>query len=141
MRLLQGQRIQQGRVDGAAAADRLPQRPRQIQRACRRRERAEQNEIRTRRREEGLFFAARSFAGKATSGVGVFLAGLMLTTISFPEKATPGAVDPEIIFNLGFLYGPVLMVLYFIALAFISRYDISRSGHERHLEILADRQK
>ena len=46
----------------------------------------------------------------------------------------------EIIFNLGFVYGPVLMVLYFIALAFISRYDISRSGHERHLEILADRQ-
>jgi hypothetical protein len=32
------------------------------------------------------------------------------------------------------------MVLYFIALAFISRYDISRSGHERNLEILADRQ-
>jgi Na+/melibiose symporter-like transporter len=101
---------------------------------------AEQNEIRTRRREEGLFFAARSFAGKATSGVGVFLAGLMLTAISFPEKATPGAVDPEIIFDLGIVYGPVLMVLYFIALAFISRYDISRSGHERNLEILADRQ-
>jgi GPH family glycoside/pentoside/hexuronide:cation symporter len=102
---------------------------------------AEQNEIRTGRREEGLFFAARSFAAKATSGVGTFLAGVMLSLIAFPRDAEPGAVEPEIIFNLGFVYGPVLMVLYFISFAFITRYDISRSGHQSHLEALAEREQ
>ena len=64
----------------------------------------------------------------------------LASSLSLLRGAEPGTIDPEIIFNLGFVYGPVLMVLYFIALAFISRYDISRSGHESHLETLAERQ-
>jgi Na+/melibiose symporter-like transporter len=100
---------------------------------------AEQNEIRTGRREEGLFFAARSFAAKATSGVGTFLAGVMLDLITFPRGAAPGEVDSWTIFKLGIVLGPALMVLYSIALLCISRYDISREGHEEHLEILAER--
>ena len=100
---------------------------------------AEQNELRTGRREEGLFFAARSFAGKTTSGVGTFLAGLMLDLIAFPKGAMPGEVDPWTIFKLGLVLGPVLMILYTIALVCISFYDISREGHEDHLETLAGR--
>jgi GPH family glycoside/pentoside/hexuronide:cation symporter len=102
---------------------------------------AEQNELRTGRREEGLFFAARSFAAKTTSGVGTFLAGLMLDLIAFPRGAMPGEVDSWTIFKLGIVLGPVLMVLYTIALVCISRYDISREGHEDHLEILAGRRR
>ena len=100
---------------------------------------AEQNEIRTGRREEGLFFAARSFAAKATSGIGTLLAGVMLDLIAFPRGAMPGEVDSWTIFKLGVVLGPALMVLYAIALLCISRYDISREGHEEHLETLAER--
>jgi Na+/melibiose symporter-like transporter len=100
---------------------------------------AEQNEIRHGRREEGLFFAAISFAAKATSGLGVFVAGIILSLVAFPTEANPGEVDPQIIFNLGVILGPVLMLLYFIAFGFVTRYDISRELHEAHLEMLADR--
>jgi Na+/melibiose symporter-like transporter len=102
---------------------------------------AEQNEIRTGRREEGLFFSAISFAAKVTSGLGTFLAGLILSLVAFPKDAAPGSVDPQIIFNLGFVLGPVLMVLYLVAFGFVTRYDISRTGHESHLEVLSRRRE
>jgi len=102
---------------------------------------AEQNEIRTGRREEGLFFSATSFAAKVTSGLGTFLAGVILSLVAFPRDAAPGSVDAQVIFNLGLVVGPALMALYFVALGFVTRYDISRSGHESHLEILSGGEK
>ena len=96
----------------------------------------EYSEINTGRREEGLFFAARTFAAKATSSVGAFLAGIALQIIAFPTDAEPGTVDPDIIWNLGFIYGPTLMVFYFMALASISFYRITRSGHNDRVATL-----
>ena len=90
----------------------------------------------TGRREEGLFFASRSFAQKATSGIGAFIAGIALDIISFPNGAEMGTVDPDIVWNLGFIYGPMLMLFYFLALASISFYQITRSGHDDRVEKL-----
>jgi len=89
----------------------------------------EHSEVTTGRREEGLFFAARTFAAKATSGVGAFIAGIALDLISFPKGAAPGEVPPEVIWNLGFIYGPSLMIFYMMALGSISFYKITRDGH------------
>jgi len=100
---------------------------------------AEENELRTGRREEGLFFAARSFAAKATTGVGTFLAGLALETIGLEAGARPADVAPSALVRLGIIFGPALMVLYLIALACVSRYQISRTGHAEHIELLAQR--
>jgi Na+/melibiose symporter-like transporter len=100
---------------------------------------AEENELRTGRREEGLFFAARSFAQKAMSGVGLLLAGLTIEAIGLPAGARPGEVDPEVIRRLGLVIGPLLMGLFFIGLGFVSRYEISRAGHAANLEALAQR--
>jgi hypothetical protein len=38
-----------------------------------------------------------------------------------------GDVGPDIIFDLGLLYGPVVMVFYLLACYAISQYDISRA--------------
>jgi Na+/melibiose symporter-like transporter len=89
----------------------------------------EHSEMSTGRREEGLFFAARTFAAKATSGVGAFFAGVALDIIDFPKDAIPGEVSPEVIWNLGFIYGPSLMIFYMIALGCMIFYRISRSDH------------
>ena len=89
----------------------------------------EHSEVSTGRREEGLFFAARTFASKATSGVGAFIAGVALDVINFPKGAAPGEVPPQIIWDLGFIYGPSLMVFYLMALGSISFYKITRGGH------------
>jgi len=100
----------------------------------------EHSELSTGRREEGLFFAARTFAAKATSGIGAFFAGIALDLISFPRGATPGSVDPEVIFNLGLIYGPSLMVLYFLALLSITFYQITRRGHGDNVRVLSQRE-
>lgn len=100
----------------------------------------EQSEIRTGRREEGLFFAARTFAAKATSGVGTLLAGIILNLIQFPVAAKPGQVSEDVLTDLGLAYGPTVAVLYFLALGCMSFYQISRADHGRHLTTLQDRQ-
>ena len=38
-----------------------------------------------------------------------------------------GDVMPDVIFGLGLLYGPVVMVIFLLACYAISRYDISRA--------------
>lgn len=99
----------------------------------------EQSELRTGRREEGLFFAARTFAAKATSGVGTLLAGVILDLIAFPRGARPGEVSEEVLFDLGIAYGPTVAVLYLIALATMGFYRISRADHGAHLATLRER--
>jgi len=96
----------------------------------------EHSQMSTDRREEGLFFASRSLAQKATQGIGVMLAGVALDIIDFPRSAVPGEVPDETIWQLGFIYGPLLMSLYMLAFLSISFYRISRQGHERRVETL-----
>jgi GPH family glycoside/pentoside/hexuronide:cation symporter len=102
---------------------------------------AEQSELRTKRREEGLFFATQNFALKATSGIGIFLAGIALDLIAFPKDAKPGGVAPEVIFRLGLVLGPGLMLLYAGSVACLLGYRISRTEHEENLRELARRRK
>lgn len=97
----------------------------------------EDSELRTGRRSEGLFFSAAAFVNKAVSGVGIFLSGMVLLAIAFPEGAKPGDVDPEIIHRLGLVYLPALAALYGAAIFFVSLYSISRESHEESLRKLA----
>ena len=99
----------------------------------------EENEMKTGRREEGLFFAARTFAAKATSGVGAFIAGVALDVIHFPRSAPPGDVPPDVIYNMGLIYGPSLMILYFLALWCMTYYKIGRRDHDGRVLSLAER--
>ena len=47
--------------------------------------------------------------------------------IAFPTETAVGDVMPDVIFSLGLLYGPVVMVIFLLACYAISRYDISRA--------------
>ena len=97
----------------------------------------EDNEVNTGQRSEGVFFAANSFVQKCVSGTGVFLSTILLNTIGFPDDARPGEVDGEVVRRLGTVFLPVLFVLYACALVCLSRYRISRGGHEDNLRRLA----
>ncbi|HEX3365425.1 MFS transporter [Phenylobacterium sp.] len=97
----------------------------------------EDSELRTGRRSEGLFFAAAAFINKAVSGIGIFASGILLAAIHFPQQAKPGHVDPQIIRNLGLVYAPVTVALYGLALLCLTRYGITRRGHEQTLRQLA----
>jgi len=94
----------------------------------------DENELNTGRREEGTFFAARSFATKASYGFGSFFAGIGLDIIHFPQSASPDNVPPEAVTSLAILAGPV-MFLMFVSTILISRhYPLTQ---QRHREISA----
>jgi Na+/melibiose symporter-like transporter len=57
--------------------------------------------VSTGQRSEALLFAANGLISKCVTGVGTFFSGLILAWVSFPQHATPGQVDPEILRHLG----------------------------------------
>ncbi len=93
-------------------------------------------ELKTGRRMEGLMFASLIMINKGVSGMGVFLSGLILSAVHFPEKATPGSVDPQIINHLALIYVLSLGVFCVAALVALTFYPITREVHERTLKAL-----
>lgn len=87
--------------------------------------------LKTGRRQEGVFFSVLSFIAKASSGIGGFIAGVMLDLIAFPRTVDPSAMDPAKATQLGLAMIPVLVVLYTLLCLFLSGYRISRAEHRR----------
>lgn len=98
----------------------------------------EESELKTGRRSEGLFFAARNFIAKSISGVGVLIATTVLTFINFPEGAKPGQVDPEVVLDLGMVYAPLMFCFYMMSVLILFAYRISREDHSENLRRLAE---
>jgi GPH family glycoside/pentoside/hexuronide:cation symporter len=96
----------------------------------------EHSEASTARREEGLFFAARTFAAKATTGLGTLMAGIALDWIAFPRGAGPGEVPTDSVAWLGIVYGPLLTSFYLLAGFALRNYDISRGEHDERVRTL-----
>ena len=97
----------------------------------------ESNQVKTGRRNEGVYYAATTFTRKTTQGLGVLAAGVILSVISFPEGADPATVDPDTLWWLGAYYAPSLLVLWLSALGFIALYKIDKEGHEENLRKIA----
>jgi Na+/melibiose symporter-like transporter len=94
---------------------------------------ADEHELNTGARAEGVIFSVRSFGNKATQGVGGFIAGFGLEYIGFPENAEVGSLTPEAINGLLFLNGPTYLAIYLLAIFFMMFYRIDK---KRHAEIL-----
>jgi GPH family glycoside/pentoside/hexuronide:cation symporter len=88
----------------------------------------------TGKRQEGLFFAANSFAQKATFGFGTLFAGIGLDLIAFPKQVDVSMVSEETIFNLGLMAGPLPFAIYLLAAYIATKYDLNKI---RHAEISA----
>jgi Na+/melibiose symporter-like transporter len=90
---------------------------------------SDEHELQTGRRQEGVFYAARTFFGKLTSALGHLLAGIAIDVIHFSANATPGEVDEQIIFRLGLVDGPIAATPALIAILFYARYRIDKRQH------------
>ena len=93
---------------------------------------ADQHELNTGLRKEGIFYSARTFFSKATSALGHMVGGIAIDVIGFPAGARPGTVEEGVLFQLGMIDGPIAAVPALIAIVFYSRYAIDR---RRHAEI------
>jgi len=96
----------------------------------------EANEVKTGRRNEGVYYAAMTFTRKTTQGLGVLSAGIILSIIAFPEQAEPSAVPPDTLWWLGAFYAPSLLILWMTALYCLSRYQIDEAQHKANLATL-----
>ena len=91
----------------------------------------DEHELLTGRRQEGVFFAARSFFSKLTSGLGHLLAGIAIDVISFPVGARPGEIDADTLFDFGIVTGPLTVLPALISLLFYVRYRIDQPRHQQ----------
>ena len=97
---------------------------------------SDENELKTGMRQEGIYYSARAFFGKASNAFGHVVAGIALEYIGFPQNAVPGELSSEMIFKLGIIDGPFAMVWGFIAVFFYYRYGINRKYHAQIQEQL-----
>jgi GPH family glycoside/pentoside/hexuronide:cation symporter len=98
----------------------------------------EASQSETGRRSEGLFFAGYFFMQKCATGVGIFLAGLILSFAAFPENAKPGDVGDAVLGNLALGYALSILVIGILGLIVMRRFPISRADHEARVAILGD---
>jgi len=99
----------------------------------------EDSQLRTGRRSEGLFFSFNSLVQKAVSGVGVFIAGLLLSLVHFPQAAAPATLDPAIPHRLVLVYLPTVFVLFIAGFACLTFYRIDRTAHEENIKRLGEK--
>ncbi|MFL9841863.1 MFS transporter [Sphingomonas sp. ST-64] len=98
----------------------------------------EDSELKTGRRSEGLLFSADNLFRKFVSGIGVFVAGLVLSAVGFDMKTPRGSVSESQLDLLALLYIPIYGGLILIAMWFVSRYRISKEQHEDNLRRLSE---
>jgi Na+/melibiose symporter-like transporter len=98
----------------------------------------DQHELDTGRREEGLYFAAGSFAQKASFGLGSFFAGVGLDIIRFPQGANPTDVPLEALTDLAMFAGPISMALLLSSLVIIRSYPLDKAEHARITKAIHD---
>ena len=104
----------------------------------------DEHELESGERREGTFIAVTTFTGKAVSGFGNFLGGVLLDVIHFPAGSVDAAVGniPEAtIFKLGLVAGPGLVVFYLCGLWFITRMRLTRERYTEISRVLAEREE
>jgi GPH family glycoside/pentoside/hexuronide:cation symporter len=95
--------------------------------------------VKTGRRSEGLMFAGYSVLDKCANGGGAFVAGAILSFISFPTHALPGTVPQEVLRHMAYVQLPIVVLFNLTSMAFLARYSLTRADHERNALILAER--
>ncbi len=103
---------------------------------------ADEHELKHGKHQEGIFFAAASFANKCTTGVGNIVAGVALDLIAWPRGAhiqSAADVPQETIFQLGLIYGPVVAGFSVVCVWCYGHYHLTRGRHEEIMAALAAR--
>ena len=97
----------------------------------------DQHEARYGSRNEGIYFAASSFAAKAISGFGIVVSGVVVDVSGIQRSATVETIDPDSLFTLALAMGPGVLVLIGITVIAASFYDLSKAKHEQIRQTIA----
>lgn len=89
----------------------------------------DEHNLATGRRLEGVVFAAKAFVLKATSGIGVLIAGFVIDLVGLTPDDLPGSVAANVLQSLGWFALAVTSALALCAFWFNSRLTLSRDQH------------
>ena len=93
---------------------------------------ADEVELYSGKRQEGILFAAVGFMQKLNAGLGTFFAGQVLNFINF-DRTNHTA---EQAYTLAFVQGPVTTLLMIVPLIIFSFYSLSAKRHQEIIELL-----
>lgn len=102
---------------------------------------ADENELQTGRRQEGVFFGASAFANKCSAALGSFFAGVFLEWISWPSGSairTAADIPADTLLALAILSGPVVSLLAIPGILCLRGYTLNR---QRLVEIQTELRK
>ena len=92
-------------------------------------------------RQEGIYYAAASFAGKMVGGAGPVLAGFVVDLAGIEPGATVASVPASAVARFGWVQGPTVLVLTGISVACISFFSITRAQHRDTVDELLTRRQ
>lgn len=90
---------------------------------------ADEYELETGDRREGIFYSARAFGVKASSGFGHLLAGLAIDVINFPKEAEPGTVASHVLRDLALFDSAILGSVGLLSALLFFNYSLTRRKH------------
>lgn len=102
----------------------------------------EWDELRTNRRQEGIYYGVKNFVRKLTGAVAIFFALQMLGWFGYqapPEGASQFAQSASALQAIRWLTGPVGALLLISAILSAWKYPLTRERHARILRLLAKR--
>ncbi len=101
---------------------------------------ADEHALATGKRQEGIFYSARTFFAKAMNAIGHVVAGFALEFyILLDRSSPPGEVPEDVVFRLGMVDGPFAMVGGLIAGAFYLGYRLDKKRYAEIREELAQK--
>ena len=102
---------------------------------------ADEHELNTGNRREGVLYSSRTLFSKMSSSLGHLVAGVLLTIIAFPlgKEVLPGAVEQIFLDKLSWAYVVLVPAPYVIAALVYMNYGIDKVRHAEILRQLADR--
>jgi GPH family glycoside/pentoside/hexuronide:cation symporter len=102
----------------------------------------EWDELRTRRRSEGIYYGAKNLFRKFTGAIAIFVALQVLGWFGYqapPEGATQFAQSPQTLATIRILTGPMGALLLLSAIAIAWFYPLDRETYARVRRLLAQR--
>jgi GPH family glycoside/pentoside/hexuronide:cation symporter len=93
---------------------------------------ADEHEVATGERKEGVFFAALAFALKVPTGLGNALGGFLVGWVGIAAHTQPGGAAPDELFRLGMAAGPIVALTFLVPFYLFTRFHLTR---ERHAEL------